>query len=173
MEDKELVDRPSTLSDPVVTQPGRHPMLKVKLPDEPPNFPQIESHSDPTHNRLPPSRSISPYTSQTNPEYSSLSQYSRRRGRPRKEGTDNDDMKTVAKRMYARAYRESMKERYSIIEQQRDDLEKELEAARIENQKLNAIVKQCHYCSKVLPIVNKLNVDPKVLKSVYKLLLQQ
>jgi hypothetical protein len=92
----------------------------------------------------------------------------RRRGRPRKEEiSENEDLKTVAKRMYARAYRENMKSKFVEVEQQLNDLKKEHAILKASHKKLESLVEQCNFCSSSWALVKNMNIDPVVLRMAY------
>uniref|UniRef100_A0AC34FAV6 BZIP domain-containing protein n=1 Tax=Panagrolaimus sp. ES5 TaxID=591445 RepID=A0AC34FAV6_9BILA len=92
----------------------------------------------------------------------------RRRGRPRKEEiSENEDLKTVAKRMYARAYRENMKSKFVEVEIQLNDLRKEHALLKASHKKLESLVEQCNFCSSSWALVKNMNIDPVVLRMAY------
>jgi len=111
---------------------------------------------------------IPEFLSEPPPHKRSKTHSERRRGRPRKEEiSENEDLRTVAKRMYARAYRENMKSKFVEVEQQLNDLRNDHAILKASHKKLESLVEQCNFCSSSWALVKNMNIDPVVLKMAY------
>uniref|UniRef100_A0AC34RNT8 BZIP domain-containing protein n=1 Tax=Panagrolaimus sp. JU765 TaxID=591449 RepID=A0AC34RNT8_9BILA len=98
----------------------------------------------------------------------------RRRGRPRKEEvSENEDMRTVAKRMYARAYRENQKSRYVETEEELKKIREDYAELQLRHEKLEKLVEQCNFCTSSWALVKTMNIDPAVLRMAYDTLVKR